>query len=86
MNNIEFNVYPNPTNGNLNIQFYADQNKKSDLVVKNLLGQIVKTIHINVVNQNNLISIDCSDLSNGTYFINFLDQMEINHVIKFLKY
>lgn len=86
MNKFEFNVYPNPTNGNLNIQFYADQNKKSDLVVKNLLGQIVKTIHINVVNQNNLISIDCSDLSNGTYFINFLDQKEINHVIKFLKY
>lgn len=86
MNKFEFNVYPNPTNGNLNIQFYADQNKKSDLVVKNLLGQIVKTIHIKVVNQNNLISIDCSDLSNGTYFINFLDQKEINHVIKFLKY
>lgn len=73
MNKFEFNVYPNPTNGNLNIQFYADQNKKSDLVVKNLLGQIVKTIHINVVNQINLISIDCSDLSNGTYFINSLD-------------
>ncbi|HUM50866.1 MAG TPA: T9SS type A sorting domain-containing protein, partial [Chitinophagales bacterium] len=85
-NNTEFIVYPNPTNGNLNIQFSADQNKNSELVVKNLLGQTVKTIQINVVSQNNLISVDCNDLPNGTYFINILELKEFNHVIKFLKY
>lgn len=80
------NIYPNPTNGNLNLQFYSNENKRSNIVIKNILGQTVKIFPINVVNQNNLIPVDCSDLPNGTYFINILELKENNHVIKFLKY
>lgn len=79
-------LFPNPTNGNLNLQFYYNQNTNTKMIVKNVLGQQVKVIPVNITNQLNSISIDCKDLSNGTYFIHFMDLKEFNHVIKFLKY
>jgi len=59
--NIE--IYPNPTNGILNINFASAQIREIEIV--NLTGQIVKQANIN----SDKIELDLSELAEGTYFV-----------------
>ena len=54
-------VYPNPTNGQINIANAEGQN----IVVINTLGQVVASINNATENQ----TIDMSGLCEGTYFV-----------------
>ncbi|MFT4063101.1 MAG: carboxylesterase family protein [Edaphocola sp.] len=58
-------VFPNPTNGLLNIDNSNIVNK--DLVITNLIGQTVTNIKTKF--SNNTTQVDVSGLSNGVYFI-----------------
>jgi hypothetical protein len=58
----QFNVYPNPNNGEFTIQ-----SKMADVVnITNELGQIIETIELN---QQNNFSYKVSQLSSGIYFL-----------------
>ena len=58
-------IYPNPANNYLSIG--ADENTSIDSIsIYNLLGQMVKSQHIN---ENNNITIDVSNLRSGSYIV-----------------
>jgi serine protease len=59
------NVYPNPTNGLLNIDFYNHED--SVLVLMNTLGEIVKSFE--VLQTEHSLQIDTRDLNKGVYFL-----------------
>lgn len=60
-----YSVYPNPTNGILNIQGNFYQLEEVQIELLNALGQVVHTHHYAAV--NDFISIDLSHLERGTY-------------------
>lgn len=67
-NNTFFNVYPNPANNMLNIEFDSQFEKENATIsVSNLLGKEVISID-NIT--SNKTSIDVSALVNGIYFVN----------------
>ena len=63
--NTEISIYPNPTNGLININF--DKNIEK-IIVSNVSGKVVKEININ---SNNYI-IDLSNQTKGVYIISII--------------
>lgn len=74
-----FSIYPNPTNGILNIR-----TKRSDynVYIYNALGALVYR-----TKKNDLNAVDLSGMSNGVYFIKFFDsKTDSKTTIKVVKY
>lgn len=74
-------IYPNPTNSELNI--YLKNNTIQSYTIHSVLGQKVKTGKINEASSKTTINL--SDLQNGLYFINILDNLNKNQTFKFIK-
>jgi hypothetical protein len=75
-----FNLYPNPTNGNVTLEFLNVVDQIS-LTLTNDLGQIVKEVK---VENTNFIVIEMSNLSKGIYFLQIMntDEARIVKVVK----
>ena len=72
------NVFPNPTDGMVNISFEAISNDLYTLSVMNLLGEMVYTQVLEPTAGNNIASeLDFSDLQKGAYFLTLSNGMEI---------
>ncbi len=56
------NIYPNPSNGD----FFVQTDKDLQLQLINELGQVIKTLNLNVTNDH---KVEVSDLAKGIYFI-----------------
>jgi len=69
----ELSIYPNPTEGNLEIRNFPTN---SSLIIYNVLGATVRKI----VTKNSTELIDISDLKSGVYFISNTDKK--NHFTK----
>lgn len=65
--NTQVVVYPNPTNGLINIDF---KNEINTIKVSNLLGQVVYDEKVAVSTPGTIKSIDLSNYGNGIYIIN----------------
>ena len=63
--NNQVTVYPNPATTGLQVSF-AGNNVGSTLVITDMLGKTVKQVAVN----NNQVSINVADLSEGVYFLN----------------
>ncbi|MDP6909107.1 MAG: alkaline phosphatase D family protein [Flavobacteriales bacterium] len=64
-------LYPNPSNGILNLELAYPQNKQLELTVLNLLGE---TVHAKVLsNHTSRTNIDLADQSAGTYILKLSD-------------
>ena len=61
-------IYPNPSNGIINVQYNDIPVNKIDVV--NALGQVVKSIKRDAFSSETLESIDLSGNANGLYIIN----------------
>lgn len=61
-------IYPNPSNGIINVQYNDIPVNKIDVV--NALGQVVKSIKRDASSSETLESIDLSGNANGLYIIN----------------
>lgn len=61
---IDANVYPNPTNGSLHID-YTGQGVVQEVVVRDLNGRTLRTLEINATTA----TVDISDLTDGYYFL-----------------
>lgn len=61
-------VYPNPNDGLVSIAFSTLDNKKYDLEIASLQGQIIYLKSINTEEQN-LLELDLSDQKSGVYFL-----------------
>jgi len=68
-----FEIYPNPTSsslGMLNLKFYAIANE-TQIQIVDIQGRIVKQLTIESVKDvQNLLQLDVSDLTVGTYHLN----------------
>ena len=64
-------VYPNPTQGILNIEFVNTNNKISSVYIVNVLGDRIfnENIDSNIFKYSN--NLDLSKYSNGIYFVRF---------------
>ncbi len=81
--NTGLTVYPNPTNGNATLNFFAADNENIVINVMDLSGRVVKT-----ENQKNLTygytdrTISTSDLSSGVYIVNVTSSKGIKRITK----
>jgi hypothetical protein len=76
---VEINIYPNPSNGILNIELGTVEN--TSLIITNALGQIVLNEKVN----KELFSLNLSNFSNGVYFIQVLNNNKTIKAQKIIK-
>lgn len=66
----DFNLFPNPAENELQISFSSQTGNNSlEFTVTDLSGKIIKSIPVNAQEGSNLVFIETSDLSAGTYLI-----------------
>ena len=71
INQLNIDIYPNPTNDILNISFDGNINKISSINILSILGEEINTA-IPIHKNENTISIDLGNLPIGVYFIRVL--------------
>lgn len=78
-----FSVFPNPSNGQFNIMF-DEENAPEDISVYDMSGKLVRLIKSSQTNgfAPGLISVDCSDLGAGIYFVSGGDKQMQKIVIQ----
>jgi hypothetical protein len=67
-NNIEVEIYPNPTDGELNISISSLDIQDFSISIINTLGQTVKDVK-HVQSNGGKLKIDLSEMNSGVYFI-----------------
>lgn len=77
--NTSIYLYPNPTNGRINIQIPKQFEKTKTLEVYDCLGQLLLT------KTDNFSDIDISSLSNGLYFLVLTNVEKKRQLIKIIK-
>lgn len=65
----DFNIYPNPAEGELNIQFTTEKSATYSIELVNMLGQVVETSIINANAGNNLVMMGTEKLRSGVYML-----------------
>jgi hypothetical protein len=65
----DFNIYPNPTEGELNIQFTTENSATYSIELLNMLGQVVETSLIKANAGNNLVMMGTEHLRSGVYML-----------------
>ena len=81
VNNNNFSIFPNPSNGSITIELERPSERKAELVIVNTLGE---TVLITQLDQNSLIKkIDLSGYANGVYFVKTIinDKLLIKRLI-----
>jgi PKD repeat protein len=68
INGIE--LFPNPSEGELNMRFESAKSSAVALVMRDLTGKIVKTININAVAGSNMVMMSTEDMASGMYMLN----------------
>ncbi len=63
----KFDVYPNPTNGPLQIEVVSDKDINATITISDLSGKRVRTIETFVTKGSNNLKLDLGDLVNGIY-------------------
>ncbi len=77
-NTNEIKVFPNPSNGFVNIECTRDMELKDAVIeVFNIPGQKIQANAYQSIGNNDKIQLDLSELSNGTYFIKIEAEDEI---------
>ena len=74
--NGQIKIFPNPTNGDISIEFKAENTSKVDLHLIDISGKMVSNQKHNVIpNQKNTLTIPLksANLPTGTYFIKIIN-------------
>ena len=69
-----FNLYPNPSNGNFNIEINGSGNESYILTILNIVGKEVFKENIKSNNNKSIHNINLSTISNGMYYIRLLNE------------
>lgn len=78
-------TYPNPTNDNTTLSFNLAKSGEVSVQVYTITGVLAKTINVKSMNAGeNILSLDCDDLRNGTYIVKFVSGKQVESV-KFIK-
>ncbi len=75
----EVSIYPNPTDGIVNISFQGISNDDYTLSVMNLLGKVVYTVVLDANKSTNNVEsqLDFRDLQKGAYFLTLSNGVEV---------
>ncbi len=77
-----FEVYPNPANNNVYVNFDLKSNADVNITITNMVGQTVMNVtNLNNVNGSQNISVDVRNLNAGVYFVN----LNVNNDVKVQK-
>ena len=75
------NVFPNPTNGLINIQLTQELNELTYIEITDQAGRLVKEVEFN---NGNLLTINVSELENGIYHV-LIQNTSVSGNIRFIK-
>ena len=84
-NNLELELYPNPTNGSSTLMINSIKPKDVFIDITNEVGKIISTRTDRVDSGLNKITIDTDNLSSGIYFIKVREKGKL-YVRKLIKY
>jgi hypothetical protein len=73
-------VYPNPTQGVVNIDVYATRNQLTAVKVMDMSGRVVKQVLAQSEAGMNKLSIDLGDVAQGLYTIQVYENDQLTHV------
>ena len=81
LNNSNVEVSPNPTTDKINmnskVELYPNQIK-----LKDITGKEINITHLTHKVSSNHYEIDCSELNNGIYFINYFNSIKKIIILK----
>ncbi len=72
-------MLPNPTRGNIQLNFDAASDHNSELKIQNTLGVIVKELNLAAYAGNNFYDVNLSNLPNGNYILSLKSKDQIVH-------
>jgi hypothetical protein len=75
INNSSLSVFPVPVNDVINVRFNHLQDENAMCIIINVFGQEI--IHEESMIENNLLQMNLSSLSGGTYFLKIISDKEI---------
>ncbi len=83
---LTINLYPNPTIGRLNLQFFLPEESKIHIQIKNLLGQmVIPSFELSYTKGEHLYLLDCKSFTAGMYLIELAVNGKRYSTMKFLK-
>jgi hypothetical protein len=65
----ELSIYPNPANEITSIEFSSKTKTEGTITIYNMLGEVVETNNIQVIEGNNIQEISVGDYETGSYII-----------------
>ncbi len=68
----DISLYPNPTDGELNVSFSASKNKNMQFQVMDITGKIIQNNQVNAVQGSNLVLLDTRVFAAGSYFLKIM--------------
>jgi len=68
----DISLYPNPTDGELNVSFSASKNKDMQFQVLDITGKIIQNNVVNAVQGANLVLLDTQIFAAGSYFLKIM--------------
>ncbi|NNM15658.1 MAG: T9SS type A sorting domain-containing protein, partial [Bacteroidia bacterium] len=77
------NIFPNPSTGNVTIEYVMNANMDVEIKVMDITGRTVEQKSQNANSGMNSLKMDLSHLNNGVYFVNLNNTLE-NKVLKFV--
>jgi alpha-glucosidase len=63
------NIFPNPSQGILNMEFARDRDEEVSVIITNTLGELVYKRNHKVMRKENIQTIDTKDFPNGVYLL-----------------
>lgn len=80
----EMKVYPNPTQGILNVEIYSISETQGKLLLYNMLGQVILSQDINFLEGKAIQQLDISNLVKGIYSLSFISEngQNVQKVVK----
>ncbi|MBP6455386.1 MAG: T9SS type A sorting domain-containing protein [Chitinophagaceae bacterium] len=72
-----FQLFPNPANNVLNINFLSNENKNYAIKITDITGKICATFNINAVTGKNEEKLNIQQLSNGTYTLEIKNESTV---------
>lgn len=75
--NNQSTLFPNPTTGNLQVNFFSSEGKIYFLDIYDLDNNLIKSENLGILNKEpNIININLSDFPTGVYFLKIYNQKE----------
>ncbi len=78
----ELEVYPNPSEGELNVHFSIPTDENVSFQIQDVTGKINQSFLVKAKTGSNLVMLDTSTLSSGIYFVN----MQLNNTQKTIQF